>query len=202
MLQIAAAFRIGPYPIYIDHDNGIITWVSGMEIDADGAPGAYNPQDTGLDALANARDKAGHWVGLVTVNGEPYIDPATGDYVSTTAYQRPQYTVCDTHRYLDSVHIPYGVVPPEIIDAVSQIVMGSLMTVRNTANGKSALAVVGDRGPRDQIGEGSVALADLLGIPSDPRRGGISAPIIAWQIHAGIPAVINGEKFILQPSKT
>ena len=38
--------------------------------------------------------------------------------------------------------------------------------------GRVAYAIYGDRGPRTKIGEGSIALARALGIPSDPVRGG------------------------------
>ena len=35
-------------------------------------------------------------------------------------------------------------------------------------------AVCADLGPRDKLGEGSIALAKALDIPHDPRRGGTS----------------------------
>src|SRR5258706_14843832 len=45
----------------------------------------------------------------------------------------------------------------------------------NLRNGKSSFAIYADIGT---LGEGSVALADALGIWSDARRGGASAEIL------------------------
>lgn len=45
-------------------------------------------------------------------------------------------------------------------------------------NGRLAYAIFGDAGPASQLGEGSVALADALGIPSDPEYGGVSDGVI------------------------
>jgi len=44
--------------------------------------------------------------------------------------------------------------------------------VINRRNGKRAFAIYADNGPSKRIGEGSIALAEALGIPSSPRRGG------------------------------
>jgi len=35
-------------------------------------------------------------------------------------------------------------------------------------------AIYADIGPKNHLGEGSIALAEALGIPSDPKRGGTS----------------------------
>jgi hypothetical protein len=67
-------------------------FVSGMTIDADGAPNAYNPDDTGLDELANAGAPA-HWNGIITDrDGNPLIQqrersfyPFPGYYISCTS---------------------------------------------------------------------------------------------------------------------
>jgi len=37
---------------------------------------------------------------------------------------------------------------------------------------------VADQGPKGQIGEGSIALAEALGIPSNPRHGGVVSGIL------------------------
>ena len=44
--------------------------------------------------------------------------------------------------------------------------------VANLRNGKTSDAIYADLGPRNKIGEGSIALARALGINPDPRRGG------------------------------
>lgn len=40
-----------------------------------------------------------------------------------------------------------------------------------------ASAIVADIGPKDQLGEGSIALAEALGIPSSPRTGGVKSNV-------------------------
>src|SRR6516162_11107926 len=72
-------------PIWQLMDTRAFFFVSGMTIDADGAPNAYNPGDTGLDALANAGSPS-HWDGIVSDReGNPFIqqetDPFPGYYV-------------------------------------------------------------------------------------------------------------------------
>ena len=44
--------------------------------------------------------------------------------------------------------------------------------------GKVAYAIYADRGPRGRIGEGSIRLAQSLGINADPRRGGVGGGVI------------------------
>ncbi len=67
---------------------------AGMTIDADGAPDAYHPDNTGTDHLANA-GRPGNWWALATDTGQPSGqpvvqgpgDPNPGFYVSTTALE-------------------------------------------------------------------------------------------------------------------
>src|SRR5215218_2949592 len=42
--------------------------VNRMSVDADGAPNAYHPRDTGLDALANAGFPHGAWRSILVVD--------------------------------------------------------------------------------------------------------------------------------------
>ena len=55
---------------------------------------------------------------------------------------------------------------------------GDFAAVINLGNGKSSYAIFGDVGPSDRIGEGSVALAENLGIRSDARNGGARRGIL------------------------
>lgn len=201
MSASAPSFSIGLVPVYVDQPNGIISWTSGATIDADGGLHTYHPDDTGLDWLKDAKDTAGHWVGIVTVNGKPYVNPKTGYYVSTTSYQRKDKTVCDPARYLDAETVPYIAVPPQIIECVPQIVIGSRVICRykdRRNQWHQAMGIVGDEGGRKRIGEISVAMAVALGIPSDPKTGGVNNGVY-FEIHAGVQTTLNGELFELQP---
>src|ERR1035437_1947441 len=76
-------------PIWRMPGNTAFFYESGMTIDADGAPNAYHPDNTGLDDLANAGSPE-NWQGLAkNADGEPFVqgpdDPFPGYYVSATA---------------------------------------------------------------------------------------------------------------------
>jgi hypothetical protein len=145
---------------------------AGMTIDADGAPNAYNPDNSGLDDLANAGEP-GHWAGFVSdADGNPYIqgpdDPFPGYYVSCTSLSDREKKVSDPAKYVDATKIPYIVLPPQVA-AEGGARLGDFALVLNLRNGRSAYAIFADMGT---MGEGSVALAERLAISSDARRGG------------------------------
>jgi hypothetical protein len=154
---------------------------SGMTIDADGAPNAYHPENVGLDDLANA-GTPGRWEGLAKdADGEPYIqgpdDPFPGFYVSETALADRSKAANDPTRYVDASRIPFIVLPGGTVRQLGAR-PGDFAVVFNPRNGKSAYAIFGDVGPFDRIGEGSMALAENLGIRSDARNGGARRGIL------------------------
>jgi glycosyl hydrolase group 75 (putative chitosanase) len=154
---------------------------SGMTIDADGAPNAYHPDNSGLDDVANA-GTPGVWEGLAKDrDGQPYIqgpnDPFPGYYVSATALADRSKPVNDPTRYVDASKIPFVVLPGRMARLLGAR-PGDFAAVFNQRNGKSSYAIFGDVGPSDRIGEGSVALAENLGIQSDARNGGARRGIL------------------------
>jgi hypothetical protein len=50
--------------------------------------------------------------------------------------------------------------------------------VLNAKNGRLAYAIFADIGPPAKLGEGSIALADALGIESNPKTGGLPFGVI------------------------
>ena len=154
---------------------------STLSVDADGAPNAYHPDNLGLDDLANA-GAPGSWSGLaVDKNGDPYIqgsdDPFPGYYVSTTDLSDRTKAANDPTRYVDASQIPY-IVLPEGIETQTGAHPGDFAMVFNLQNGKSSPAIYADTGPRDRIGEGSLALAETLELWSDARSGGTTRGIL------------------------
>ena len=154
---------------------------SGMTIDADGAPNAYHPDNTGLDDLANA-GTPGRWEGLAKdADGEPIIqgpnDPFPGYYVSATALADRSKPANDPTRYVDASKIPFVVLPGGMARQLGAR-PGDFAIVFNLRNAKSSYAIFGDVGPYDRIGEGSMALAENLGIRSDARNGGARRGIL------------------------
>lgn len=177
--------------IYLN-DDGSIEFTAKADIDADGSPWAYNPDNTGLDYNGNAKD-GDKWVGILTdQNGKPIIqsptDPAPGYYISTTSYQNIQFPVDNPNRYIDSSSIPFFVVPPIIISSVKPKVLGSKAQI--TYNDITIDAVVADIGPHSKLGELSIAAAKALGIPSSPKTGGVDKGVF-YKLWPGETAVVS-----------
>ena len=151
---------------------------SSLYIDADGAPNAYHPDNIGLDDLSNA-GTPGSWGGLADKDGVPYVqgpdDPFPGYYVSTTDLTDQTRAANDPARYVDASRIPYIVLPDDI-ETQTGAHSGDFAMVFNLQNGKSSPAIYADTGP--PIGEGSIALAENLGLWSDARNGGTTRGIL------------------------
>jgi hypothetical protein len=170
--------RFREVPIWQLQGSQAFFFVSGMTIDADGAPNAYGPDDAGLDNLANAGVPT-HWDGIITdEDGNPLIqgesDPFPGYYISCTSLSDRRKEFTDPTRYVDAAKIPYVVLPNDLADHGGAR-LGDFAVVMNLRNGQSSYAIYADIGT---TGEGSIALADNLGIWSDARRGGQSDGVL------------------------
>ena len=164
---------------------------AGLAVDADGAYRAYHPNNRlGLDTTKDA-GYPGNWWALATDNGKPSgrpvvqgkHDPAPGYYVSMTSLFDPMTpNEHDPRRFVDAASVPYIVLPPV---GLKHARLGDLATVVNLRNGKIAGAIVADESaPGLKMGEGSIALADALGIDSNPRTGGIEHGV-AYVVYPG-----------------
>lgn len=171
-LEGPTTLHIGKTTVVIK--DGTISWTGSMAINADGSPWAYHPENKGLDYLANAGSPEKWWGIACDPAGVPYVqgpaDPAPGYYVSTTALFDKKRKPADPLRYVNSSAVPYIVVPPELRKA--GVKLGDLAIVKFNSNVCHAL--VADVGPRGKAGEGSIALAERLGIKSSPKKGGTS----------------------------
>lgn len=182
-------FQIGSTTIFELH-SGDIQWKCGMTICGDGSPRCYHPNSgKGLDYLDNA-GKPGNWFGVITKSdGTPcvqgkdapsYSDETVGFYVSCTAgIADKSRKLNDPRRYHNAEKVPYVVIP---LKFPIKNLMGKAVTVTNTNNGQSCSAIVGELGPVNKIGEGSIALAEALGINSSCRNGGVTNGIL-YTIH-------------------
>jgi hypothetical protein len=169
-----------------------------LAVDADGAPGAYHPDDTGIDSLRNA-GKPGNWWALACDDaGTPYRqtqdDPCPGCYVSTTALCDARFGARDPRRYVDATKIPYIVLPrnlTELHPAGARIEKGDLAAVTLARQpSRLVFAIYADVGPAwgpfHEPGEGSVALAQALG----------HDPYVDGRVARGIP---SGVFYVLFP---
>lgn len=160
---------------------GLVLFAAGMAIDADGAPNAYHPptkehpqsgRPPGLDHFGNAWDLVNdvvHYFGVVTENPRdptsPPIeqgpnDPSPGFYVSTTALGDLTKLNTDPRRYVDATKIPYISLPGRVFHGVVELGDLAMVFYRNRASP----AIYADVGPTNRIGEGSIALAQALGL--------------------------------------
>jgi hypothetical protein len=167
----------------LDDDDSAFFYQSGMEIDADGAYHAYNPDNkSGLDYLANA-GHPGNWWALVANNGQPNggplvqtdTDPAPGFYISKTSLEDPNCDRKDPRRYVNAEAVNFVVLPNRLGLGAK---LGDFAVVIRPATGAYDYAVYADVGPANKIGEGSIALAAALGVPSNPKTGGVGHGIV------------------------
>lgn len=110
--------------------------------------------------------------GNSTVGGRPVTqgldDPAPGYFVTTTALTNSDVTDPKKQRhYVDAATIPFIVIPGSWHDSLYQgIDLGDVAWIFDTARGTSAFAIVADTGPNNMLGEGSVALHQMI-VPSN-----------------------------------
>lgn len=190
-------FVIGERTVYKWLGYPAVFYQSGMTIDADGAPKAYHRDNNkGLDFLGNA-GKPGNWWALVTdtgkSNGTPIVqgssDPAPGYYVSATALEDSTKKRTDPRRYVNSSNIPYIVLPGNSLIKGTGAKLGDFAVVFNSKSGQITNAIYADIGPKAKIGEGSIALADALGINSNPKTGGTGEGVM----YVVFPSSGNGK---------
>ena len=100
---------------------------------------------------------------------------ATGRPVFKDPSRQNQTSCTDPEgRFINPMRVPYVVVPKgeKFKKSHPGIACGDIAAVINPANGLRAFAMVGDFGPEDKFGEGSIALAQSLGIDAHPDSGG------------------------------
>ena len=102
-------------------------------------------------------------------------DPKPGYYISMTALFDPSKRRTDPHRYVDARTVPYFVLPTKRTGAAK---LGDVDIVYNPDSDQMSSAIFADVGPVNAIGEGSIRLAENLGINPSPRNGGKPAPVV------------------------
>lgn len=180
-----------------------IEFIADGDIDADGAngqngqPAAYLMWDKGTELLANGGLKmsgegraifAEPWARDIFIatpdKSMPMLFP-NGVLASKTAYR---WSGVDPRRpaaYLDAETVAYVCVQRDIINCVSEAVMGCWVLVENLATHKTGEGIVGDIGPLRKLGEISIQMARLTGVRSSPRTGGEDSPILKYTLYPG-----------------
>jgi hypothetical protein len=124
--------------------------------------------------------------------------PAHGDpyYQSQTAYCSGGIT---GSKYMNADKDFYVVIPPQIRSMVAPVVMGCKARVTNLDTRVTSDAVTGDIGPSDKTGEAAYCLAKILN-PKITHNAGDEKLIYLYELNPGIPAVVNGFTYKLQPA--
>jgi hypothetical protein len=173
-----------------------VEFQAGMVIDADGALRAYHPDDvSGLDRLEHA-GAPGNWWGIVTADGTPdgaalvqrEGDLAPGFHVSQTSLEDPEKEAADPQRYVDSLVVPFVALQQVFVTELGCQLGDFAFVTREAMDGsrRSSAAIFADvAAPELPVGEGSMALAERLGIPSSPRHGGTLRTSVHYVLFCG-----------------
>jgi len=136
--------------------------------------------------------------GVIRFMGDMDIDADGGPNIDADPCWQPDTTLRHAGASIDAQAVPFVVCPIGVLDLVHEIGLGCHCRVTHTKTLRQADAVLADLGPRSKTGEGSPALARLLGIDANSRHGGEDRPVILYELHVGVPAVIGGVAYALQ----
>ncbi|MBL9033381.1 MAG: hypothetical protein JNN33_01385 [Rhodospirillaceae bacterium] len=156
---------------------------AGRVFSTEGAYDGHQDCDRFLADVKAAQEDGWHgptrivWHGIVTrdkTRHEPVVQESgayAGYFVSATSLQNKAYKETDQRRYLDARVVPFLVLPKRsafLGDGGARL--GDLAFVIDPETQLYTFAVVGDLGPRNKLGEASIALAAAIkGVPIDPR---------------------------------
>lgn len=135
--------------------------------------------------------------GVIRFIGDFCIDSDGGPNVDHDPCWQPDTTLHHNGRPINAQTVPYVVIPQGILDKVGPIGLGCqcFATYRN----KKVGAVLADLGPFTKQGEGSPELARRLGINPNSRTGGLEEEVVLYEIFIGVPAIVDGVAYKLQP---
>lgn len=149
-----------------------------------------------MDCLPNAGFPKKAPYGVALSNGVPVIqgpdDPAPDYYVSMTSLHLGP---ADKQRsYVDSSRIPYLAMPGGkawrgLVDSMGMH-LGDVGTVISKSTGTTVNFILADQGnslegKNASLAEGSIELANKLGVPSSPRGGGTSSSNFVYVLFPG-----------------
>ena len=120
--------------------------------------------------------------------------PSHGDtsYQSMTAYY-------NAGKYLNADKDKYIVVPPQIRSMVPGVVMGCQGKVTHMGTKVESPGVIGDIGPDYTTGECAYCLAKVIN-PSVGHNSGDKLRIYFYELWPGVPAVVDGKQYKLEPA--
>lgn len=190
--------------------NEAVFFTSDLDVDADGAPMAYGPGNSGLDHNGNAQDpvNSGKWnpdVLLLDSQKQPVTqggnDPFPGFYVCFSTLQDSSLPQANPRRYVDALTIPFIVLPG---GSAGPARMGDMALIIDLESGRRVKCLVADAGPGGKTGEASIRVAGILldgltpkqivaaakkdrlkGLSCNPRKGGSSKRRFRYIVFPG-----------------
>jgi len=137
--------------------------------------------------------------GVIRYMGPARVDSDGGRNVDRDPCWQPDTSYHHQGKPLDAQSVPYVVIPLGILERVGPIGLGCAVTVTHSVSKKTARGICGDLGPRLKKGEISCEMARRLGLNPSSTRGGDDRPLYLYEFHIGVPAVIDGVTYQLQP---
>jgi N-acetylmuramoyl-L-alanine amidase len=102
-------------------------------------------------------------------------------------------------KYLNADVDKYIVIPPQVRSKIAPVVMGCKGRLTNLNLGVSEDGVVGEIGSDDKTGEAAYCLSKIVN-PSVTYNSGDKKLIYLYELWPGVPAVVDGFSYKLQPS--
>lgn len=117
-----------------------------------------------------------------------------GGSLDIDRYWQPETSLRYKGQSIDSRKVAGIVVPTWLPSRVRGIVLGCQAFVACPVTGERLPAVVYDLGPTNKSGEGSTLMCQRL-----HSAGGENRPLFLFEIFPGVPAVVDGVTYDLQP---
>jgi len=152
---------------------------------------------------------------LLTISGIPIFTGYDGHYVCFISnldvctdgtgdshgddYHQDENAYYNGGKYLNADEDQYIVIPPQVRSMVAPVVMGSQARATDLRTGKWYPALTGEIGPPDKTGEAAYCLAKKLN-PKVTANSGDSRVIFLYELWPGIPAVVDGKHYKLEPA--
>jgi len=114
-------------------------------------------------------------------------------------YHQDQTAYYNGGKFLNADKDKYIVIPPQVRSMVPPVVMGCQARITRVDKGHWSTAVTGEIGPDNKTGEAAICLAKEMN-PKVTANSGDSRRIYLYELWPGVPAVVDGKTYKLEPA--